>query len=138
MLDTIALGLRHSVSQRIDRSMTAPAVSLEFGGLADMPPVFATTSMAGAVEAACIEALKPYLEPGEVTVGTRLDLTHTAPTPVGMTVTAEVDLIGIDGRRMRFAVTCRDEAGPIGEGHHERIVVDRTRFMDRANARRPA
>lgn len=138
MLDTLATGLRHTVEQKVDRSMTSPAVSLEFGALADMPPVLATTAMAGVAEAACIEALKPYLSPGEITVGIRFDMAHTAPIPVGLTVTADVELIAINGRRLTFAVICRDQAGPVGTGTHERFVVQRIRFMERAEGRRPA
>ena len=58
-------------------------------------------------------------------------MTHTAATPIGMTVTAEVELVSIEGRMLRFKVACRDEKEPIGEGFHERTVIDRERFMTR-------
>jgi fluoroacetyl-CoA thioesterase len=96
-----------------------------------MPPVFATGQMIAFVEWACVHALAPYLAPHQRTVGTRVEMTHTAATPIGMNVTAAVELVSIDGRTLRFKVACRDEKEPIGEGFHERAVIDNDRFMAR-------
>ena len=96
-----------------------------------MPPVFATAQMIAFVEWTCVHALAPYLDTHQRTVGTRVEMTHLAATPVGMKVTAEVELVSIDGRILRFKVDCRDEKDPIGEGFHERTVVDNDRFMAR-------
>ncbi|HJQ59246.1 MAG TPA: thioesterase family protein [Vineibacter sp.] len=128
-------GLRHTQSLRIDSSLTVPAVSDAFTGFTDMPPVFATAYMVGFIESTCIEALRPYLGADQRTVGTHVDVGHVAATPVGMTVTAEVELVAVDGRQLRFKVACRDDSGPIGEGFHQRAVVDHARFMARATAR---
>lgn len=82
--------------------------------------------------------VQPYLEAGIGTVGTALHIAHTAPTPLGMTVTVEAVLLETDGRRFTFQVTARDEAGPIGEGTHQRCTVKTARFEEKAAARRPA
>src|SRR5437868_9645589 len=96
-----------------------------------MPPVFATAQMIAFVEWACVHALSAYLSPDQRTVGTRVEMTHSAATPIGMMVTAEVELVEIDGRRFRFHARCRDEVETIGEGFHERTVIDHPRFMER-------
>src|SRR5437868_13465369 len=119
-------GLRHVQSLLVDRSLTVPAVSKAFA-FDDMPPVFATAFMVAFIEWACIEARRPYLDAGERTVGTHVDVSHTAATPVGLTVTVEVELVAVQGRKLRFKITCRDDAGPIGEGFHERAVIDLAR-----------
>ena len=67
-----------------------------------MPPVLATACMVGFVETTCMEALVPYLAPGQKTVGIHVDLSHVAATPVGMRVTARVELVAVEGRKLRF------------------------------------
>jgi fluoroacetyl-CoA thioesterase len=101
-----------------------------------MPPVLATAFLVGFVEWVCVEALHPYLGQGEQTLGTHVDLSHAAPTPVGMHVTAHVELVEIHGRRLRFKVSCRDEVDLVAEGHHERCIVKRLRFDERVAAKR--
>ena len=124
-------GLRHAQSIVVDEHQTVPAVSRAFTGFADMPPVFATAFLVGFVEWTCIEALKPWLPPGAQTVGVHVDLSHSAATPVGMRVTAEVSLVEVDGRRLVFSVRCRDEFELICEGVHERAVIDGDKFRQR-------
>ena len=124
-------GLRHVQSLRIDRSLTVPAVSRAFTGFADMPEVLATAYLVGFIEWACIEALRPYLDSAEQSVGTHIDVSHIAATPIGMTITAEVELVAVDGRKLRFKVLCRDDAEAIGEGVHERAIIDRAKFTKR-------
>ena len=101
-----------------------PAQAQLFDPSTEMPPVFATAQMIAFVEWTCVHALAPYLAPGQRTVGTRVEMTHSAATPIGMMVTAEVELVEIDGRRFRFHARCRDEVETIGEGFHERMVID--------------
>ncbi len=108
-----------------------PAQATIFDPATEMPPVFATAQMIAFVEWTCVAALAPYLGPHQRTVGTRVEMTHTAATPIGMTVTAEVELVEFDGRTLRFKAACRDERDPIGEGFHERTVIDHERFMAR-------
>src|SRR5436190_17418943 len=118
--------------------MTVPAQARIFDPATEMPPVFATANMIAFIEWACVHALAPYLGPHQRSVGTKVEVTHLAATPIGMSVTAEVELLEIDGRRLRFAVRCCDEFDTIGEGHHERIVIDYGRFIARLARKRAA
>jgi fluoroacetyl-CoA thioesterase len=127
-------GLRHTQTVTVDHSLTVPAVSPAFA-FGDMPPVFATAFMVGFIEWACIEALRPFLDPNERTVGIHVDVSHVAATPVGLTATADVELVSVDGRKLRFKVACSDDRGPIGEGFHERAVIDLEKFMARVSAK---
>jgi fluoroacetyl-CoA thioesterase len=124
-------GLHHLQMLKVDRSLTVPALSSAFPSFADMPPVLATACLVGFMEWACIEALHPFLDEGEQTLGTHIDVSHVAPTPAGMMISAEVELMAVEGRKLRFKVSCRDEDGLIGEGFHERAVIDHARFMAR-------
>lgn len=132
MPEKLAPGLAHRKTIRVDERLTVPAMADVFSGLADAPPVFATAFMIALVEVTCVEAVRPYLGQGRHTVGTHVDVSHAAATPVGMMVTAEAELV--EGRhRLRFRVACRDERGPIGEGFHERAIIDTARFTARAS-----
>lgn len=91
--------------------------------------------MVGLIEWACIEALRPFLDESKRTVGTQVDVCHVAATPIGMTVAAEVELIAVEGRNLRFRVSCRDEDGLIGEGFHECAIIDYAKFMARVAAK---
>jgi fluoroacetyl-CoA thioesterase len=129
------IGLRHSLSVRVDERLTVPAVAAAFTGFADMPPVFATAFLVGFIEWACIETLRGRLASTDRSVGTRVDISHVAATPVGMTVVADVELIAVEGRKLRFKIQCRDDAGPIGSGYHDRVIVDAVKFMARVSAK---
>lgn len=129
------VGLRHSQTIAIDAVLTVPELPSALADFHDMPPVFATAYMVSFVEATCVAALKPFLASGQRTVGTGIEMSHSAATPVGMTVTAEVELVEVSGRRLRFRVTCRDDAEVIGEGFHERFIIDFGRFMARVKAK---
>ena len=135
-VDASVIGLKHKANLLIDESLTVPRVSDRFKSFGDMPPVFATAFLVGFIEATCIEALAPWLDEGQGTVGTHVDVSHIAATPAGMIVTAEVELIGVEGRALHFRVSARDERDLIGEGEHKRAIIDRDRFMARVNARR--
>src|SRR5690349_6263118 len=128
---TIAPGLRHSLTLRVDERLIVPALAHVFPGFANMPPVFATAYMVGFMEWACAEALGPHLAPGQGTVGTHIDMSHVSATPVGLHVVVEVEVIAVARRKVRFKVSCLDEAGLIGEGFHERAIIDRDPFMAR-------
>ena len=130
-LDDLKPGLRYSETITVIEAMTVPAQARIFDPTTEMPPVFATANMIAFIEWACVHALAPYLGPQQRSVGTKLEVTHLAATPIGMQVTAEVELVEIDRVRLRFAVLCRDEVDAIGEGHHERMVIDYDRFMAR-------
>ena len=137
-MKTLTPGLRHRASLAVNHSLTVPAVSAALPAFADMPPVFATAFMVGFIEATCIEALAPYLDPGEGTVGTHVDVSHVAATAVGMLVSAEVELVDVSGRNLRFRVQCHDGVDVISTGHHERAVINTARFLERVSAKKPA
>ncbi|MFZ2004200.1 MAG: thioesterase family protein [Stellaceae bacterium] len=135
-LPGLTVGLRHSETLIVGKALSVPAQARLFDPATDMPPVFATAQMIAFVEWACVHALAPYLRPDQRSVGTRVEMTHTAATPIGMTVTAEVELVEIRDRTLRFKVACRDEQDPIGEGFHERTVIDHPRFLARLARKR--
>ena len=98
-------------------------------------PVLATPAVAALIEKACWQAVAPELEPGKGTVGTRLALAHTAPTPVGMTVRCDCTLTAVDGRRLTFTARVCDAAGEVAPAEHERVVIDNDRFTAKAQAK---
>jgi fluoroacetyl-CoA thioesterase len=130
-LDDLKSGLRHSATLMVSEALAVPAQARLFDPITEMPPVFATAQMIAFVEWTCVWALAPYLGTRQRTVGTRVEITHIATTPIGMKVTAEVELMSIDDRALRFKVACRDETELIGEGFHERTVIDNDRFLAR-------
>jgi fluoroacetyl-CoA thioesterase len=131
----LAPGLVHEQSLRVTPALTVPRVSLDLAQFADMPAVFATAFLVAFVEDSCIAAIRPFLAPGQHSVGTHVDLSHTAATPVGMTVTARVELVAVEGRTLTFQVACRDGRESIGAGRHERMVIDLARFEARVAAK---
>jgi fluoroacetyl-CoA thioesterase len=96
-----------------------------------LPQVFATPMMILIMENAALNAVRSYLDPGESVVGTAINVEHFAATPVGHHVTAEAKVTEVEGRRIEFAVTARDEKEEIGRGTHGRIVVDLARLNQR-------
>jgi len=100
-----------------------------------LPPVFATPMMVTAMENAALNAVRDYLDPGESAVGTSINVRHLAATPVGHRVTAEAEVTKVDGRRIEFKVSARDEVEEIGNGTHERMVVDLPRLHQRLAAK---
>jgi predicted thioesterase len=95
-------------------------------------PVLGTPALVGLMEGAAIRALEEHLPPGMTTVGSRVDIRHLAPTPVGMRVRARAELVEVEGRRLVFRIEAWDERQQIGEATHERFVVDRERFIAKA------
>jgi fluoroacetyl-CoA thioesterase len=100
-----------------------------------LPQVFATPMMIMAMENAALNAIRSYLEAGESAVGTAVDIRHLAATPVGHEVTAEAEVTSVDGRRIAFNVSARDESEAIGRGIHERMIVDLRRLDERLAAK---
>lgn len=97
--------------------------------------VFATPCMIALMENTAYRSVQPFLEPGQGTVGTLLNVKHLAATPVGMEVRCETKLIEIDRKRLVFEVKAYDACGLIGEGLHERFIVDNQRFMQKAEGK---
>lgn len=129
MRTTVVPGLSHSATLTVGNDLTVPALAPHYVSFSDMPPVFATAYMVGFIEATCIECLQGHLDDGERTVGVQVNVSHTAATPIGMTVTVEVRLAEVAGRTLTFDVKAYDDAGSIGEGVHKRAVIDVDRFM---------
>lgn len=97
--------------------------------------VLSTPMMIALMERTSRESVTPHLEPGQETVGTHVDVTHTAATPVGATVRCETEVIEIDRRRIVFKVAVYDAAGLVGEGLHERFIIDIERFLAKSQDR---
>lgn len=99
------------------------------------PRVLATSRLVAFMEIAAARVLQPYLGPAQLSVGTRLDVAHTAPTPVGSKVTAEAKFVGRKEKLYLFEVFAKDEAGEVGRGTHERAIVDTARLENSAQKR---
>ena len=125
----LEIGIRGSGEAVVTEALTAKAM-----GSGELP-VYATPAMAALVEETAWRSVAPALEPGQGTVGTKLDLAHLAATPLGKRVRCETVLKEIDRRRLGFSAEVWDEAGKIGEGTHERFIVDSERFLAKADAR---
>src|SRR5215472_13746374 len=102
---------------------------------ATLPAVLATPVMIMAMENAALEAIKPYFDPGETAVGTRVDVAHLAATIVGRRIVASAEVIGSNGREVEFRVNAMDGAEEIGRGTHGRVVIDFARFSERLAAK---
>jgi fluoroacetyl-CoA thioesterase len=100
-----------------------------------LPPVLATPVMIMMMENAALNAIKPYLDASESAVGTRVDVTHLAATPVGRTVNASAEVTKVDGKRIEFRIEASDGAEKIGSGTHERMVIDLRKFSERLKAK---
>ncbi len=99
-------------------------------GSGDME-VFATPAMIALMENAAMNAVAEHLDAGATTVGTMMKSSHIKASAVGATITAEAELVAVEGRRLCFVVKAWDEKGTIGEGEHERFIVDRERFLSK-------
>ena len=126
----ISVGLKHTIHTTVKQSNTAKTMG---SGTLD---VFATPAMVALMESAAYRSVASVLEPGTGTVGTLMNIKHVAATPMGMRVTAESELIEVDGRRLVFSVQASDEIGLIGTGTHERFIVADKKFMAKAESKR--
>lgn len=128
MKTSLVPGLKHTGALVVLPSMTVPEVCPELSEFADMPPVFATAMMVGFIEATCIACIAAHLDEGEHSVGTDINVSHVAATPIGMKVRAEVILTHVEKRMLTFTVEAFDNAGLIGKGSHQRAIIDNERF----------
>ena len=127
MLET---GIKGTKTVTVNESNTAKVMG---SGTLD---VFATPALIALMEETCWRSVANELEEGCGSVGTLLEIRHTAPTPVGMEVTCESVLTEVDGRRLVFEVTASDAKGIVGEGKHERFIIQNEKFQEKANAKR--
>jgi len=129
MRDTLEAGIRHEFTFEVPDTKTVSALYPESSEFQAMPRVFATGYLVGLIEWTCIQAIETHVDwPREQSVGTRIDLGHSAPTPPGCPITVEVELVEVEGRRLRFRFSGRDDVGVVCEGTHERFVIDAERF----------
>lgn len=129
MKDSLKPGLTHTFRFRIPESKTVPHLYPESEMFREMPAVLATGYMVGLLEWACIEAIRPHLDwPAEQTLGTQVNFSHEAATPPGLTVTVQVRLDRVEGRKLVFHVEAHDGIDRISTGSHERFVIDAARF----------
>jgi len=128
MKPTLKPGIKHSFSYTVPVTKTVPHLYEEAPQLAVMPEVFATGFMVGLMEWTCVQLLEPHLDEGEGSLGTHVDVSHKAATPVGFTVTVEAECTEVRGPRTRFKITAHDGVDEIGTGTHERFIVGWDRF----------
>lgn len=122
----IEIGLRGVAEALVEKEDTASVV-----GSGDLL-VYATPCMVALMEGAACESVAPFLAEGESTVGVSMEVRHLSATPVGMEVRAESEVVAVDGRKITFEIVACDEAGEIGRARHERVIVSRDRFLEKA------
>ena len=121
----ISIGLKYKEAKIVTMNDTAKI----FGsGAAE---VFATPMMIGLMEAASMNAVKDYLPKGHSTVGTMVNIKHISATKIGKRVWAEAELVEIDRKKLVFKIDAYDEDKKIGEGSHERFIIDEAKFMSK-------
>lgn len=125
----IETGIKGHREQIVTPEMSAARVG---SGLVD---VFATPMLVALVEQTCYESVLPHLDEGQGTVGTLVNVSHLSATPIGKRVWCDSELTDVDRRRLVFTIKAYDDAGLIGEGTHERFVIDTAKFMDKLKAK---
>ena len=131
MKPSLKPGLTHTHRFAVTDAKTVPNLFPEAASFREMPRVLATGYMVGLLEWACIELLRPHLDPGEGSLGIHVDVAHTAATPAGLTVTVQAKVEAVEGRRVDFSVVLDDGVEEITRGRHRRAVVQ----WDKFNAR---
>ena len=121
----IEIGIQGHAETLVEKEDTAQAV-----GSGELL-VYATPCMAALMEGAACESIAPFLTGDESSVGTRMELTHSSATPVGMQVRAESVVTAVDGRKVTFEITAYDEAGEMGRAVHERFIIKTERFLEK-------
>ncbi len=126
----LKVGLRGRAETRVTAEQTAESL-----GSGDLP-VYGTPALAALFEQAAVNALAGHLEPSETTVGTALQISHLAATPIGLAVRAEAELTEVDGRTLTFLLQAHDAREHIAHGQHQRVVVSRERFLSKVTQKR--
>ena len=125
----ITVGMKGEAETTAEREDTAQEV-----GSGDLL-VYATPCMVALMEGAACNAIEDALDEGQTTVGTMLNIEHISATPVGLEVRAEAEVTEVNGKVITFCVKAFDEAGEIGHGTHQRVMVNAQKFLDRAYAK---
>lgn len=134
----LTVGLRAEARMVVTEPMLVPGAAGVFGDFSAMPRVLATMYLVGFLEETAIKCILPHQAAGQHSLGTDIAITHVAPTPEGMEIRAEAELIEVAGRSLRFRVAAWDAHGLIGEGTHRRATIDVARFNDRVAAKSSA
>jgi fluoroacetyl-CoA thioesterase len=124
-LSDLKTGLTGTAELVVGIEHTAPSIG------SGLVPVLATPVMINVIEAAALAAVEHLLPAGHQSLGIHLDIRHFAATPIGMRVRATAELIAVNGRTLSFRIEARDEREPIGDGSHQRVVVNVARFDER-------
>ena len=122
-------GIKGRKEYIVTKDLTAAAVG---SGLLE---VYGTPYMIALMEETCHTSVAECLEEGQGTVGISISIKHTAATPVGMKVWCESELVEVDGKRLVFSLKAFDEVGPIGEGQHQRFIIDNEKFLAKTNGK---
>ena len=139
MKESLKAGIDHELRFHVSDAKTVPGLYPESPEFQAMPEVFATGFMVGLIEWACIVAINPHIDwPKEQTVGTHVNLSHTAATPPGFEVCAHVKLIEADGRRLVFEVEVNDGVDSISKGTHERFIINAEKFNQKMRQKKKA
>ena len=137
MKESLKVGIKYQHKFTIPKSKTVPHLYPESEEFKIMPEVFATGYLVGFLEWACILALKPHLDwPAEQSVGTHINVSHEAATPVGLEVVASVELIKIEGKKLTFNVEARDNVDLISKGTHERFIINKEKFDNKVREKK--
>lgn len=137
MKESLRPGIAYEHRFVVPAAKTVPALYPEADEFLVMPEVFATGFLVGFLEWACIRAINPHLDwPREQTVGTHISVSHEAATPVGLEVTARVELVAVEGRKLTFTVEAHDGVDRISQGRHERHVIDKVKFDAKLDRKR--
>lgn len=136
MKDTLAAGLTNTQHMTVSPRELVPHVYPSHPIFSKLPDVFSTAFMVGFIEATCAELLHPHLDEGESSVGVHINVSHNAPTPEGMEVTANVRVDAVEGRKVRFAIEVRDALDVISTGTHERFVILAAKFNAKVQAKK--
>lgn len=137
MKETLKPGIKYEHKFIVPQSKTVPALYPESDEFVAMPEVFATGFLVGFLEWTCVKAINPHLDwPSEQTVGTHINVSHEAATPPGLEVTATVELISVEGKKLTFAVEAHDGIDLISKGQHERFVISKEKFDAKVSVKR--
>ena len=128
MQETLQPGLTFRHYYQVPEQKTVPYVYEESDLFLEMPKVFATAFMVGLMEWTCMEALRPYMDDEEISLGTNICVSHSAATPPGMQVQVDITLLEVNGPKTRWQIVARDEKDVIGEGTHERFTINKQKF----------
>lgn len=136
MKDSLRSGLTFEFKFTVPENKTVPHLYPESSEFQAMPRVLATGFMVGLFEWACIQAINPHIDwPEEQTVGIHINLSHTAATPPGLTITVKGKLEEVEGRKLSFSLVADDGVDKISEGTHDRFVINAAKFNDKMSAK---